>query len=143
MSTTQKPPKLFWIISIVALIWNLMGVSAYLMQAFMTEDALQKLPEAEQALYTDLPAWVTAAFAIAVFGGTLGAVGLLLRKKWARLIFLFSLIGIIVQMAHSFFISNNIDAYGPGAVIMPIMVLVIGVYLIMFSKSAIAKGWIS
>ncbi|OBX24183.1 MULTISPECIES: hypothetical protein [Bizionia] len=143
MSTTQKPPKLFWIISIVALIWNLMGVLAYLMQAFMTEDALQKLPEAEQALYTDLPAWVTAAFAIAVFGGTLGAVGLLLRKKWARLIFLFSLIGIIVQMAHSFFISNNIDVYGPGAVIMPIMVLVIGVYLIMFSKSAIAKGWIS
>ncbi|MFC5195120.1 hypothetical protein ACFPH8_07230 [Bizionia hallyeonensis] len=143
MSTIQKPPKSFWIISILALIWNLMGVSAYLTHAFMTEDALQKLPEAEQTLYADLPAWVTAAFAIAVFGGTFGAIGLLLRKKWARIVFLISLIGIIIQMSHNFFISNNMEVYGPGALIMPIMVLVIGVYLIMFSKSAIAKGWIS
>ncbi len=142
MTTTQKPTTYFWIISIVALIWNLMGVSAYLAQAFMTDEALQNLPEAEQALYTDLPAWVTAAFAIAVFGGMLGSIGLLLRKKWARLLFLISLIGIIIQMTHSLFISNNMDVYGPGAVIMPIMVLVIGIYLIMFSKSAIAKGYI-
>src|SRR5690606_8872459 len=102
-----------------------------------------KLPEAEQTLYADLPAWVTAAFAIAVFGGTFGAIGLLLRKKWARIVFLISLIGIIIQMSHNFFISNNMEVYGPGALIMPIMVLVIGVYLIMFSKAAIAKGWIS
>ncbi len=91
----------------------------------------------------DIPAWVTAAFAIAVFGGTLGCLGLLLRKKWARLVFLISLIGIIVQMIHNVFISNNMDVYGPGAVIMPIMVLIIGVYLIMYSKSAIKKSWIS
>tara|TARA_R110002012_G_scaffold81945_3_gene207436 strand:- start:24619 stop:25050 length:432 start_codon:yes stop_codon:yes gene_type:complete len=143
MTTTQKPPKSFWIISIVALIWNLMGVSAYLMQAFMTDEAIKNLPETEQALHMDIPAWVTAAFAIAVFGGTLGCLGLLLRKKWARLVFLISLIGIIVQMIHNVFISNNMDVYGPGAVIMPIMVLMIGVYLIMYSKSAIKKGWIS
>ncbi len=143
MTTTQKPPKSFWIISIVALIWNLMGVSAYLMQAFMTDEAIKNLPETEQALHMDIPAWVTAAFAIAVFGGTLGCLGLLLRKKWARLVFLISLIGIIVQMIHNVFISNNMDVYGPGAVIMPIMVLIIGVYLIMYSKSAIKKSWIS
>lgn len=140
MTTTQKPPKSFWIISIVALIWNLMGVSAYLMQAFMTDEAIKNLPETEQALHMDIPAWVTAAFAIAVFGGTLGCLGLLLRKKWARLVFLISLIGIIVQMIHNVFISNNMDVYGPGAVIMPIMVLIIGVYLIMYSKSAIKKS---
>ncbi|MBP93928.1 MAG: hypothetical protein CMC55_07415 [Flavobacteriaceae bacterium] len=143
MTSTQKPPKSFWIISIVALIWNLMGVSAYLMQAFMTDEALSKLPEPEQALYHDVPAWVTAAFAIAVFGGTLGCIGLLLRKKWSKPVFILSLIGIIVQMIHNLFISNNMDVYGPGAIIMPIMVLIIGVYLIIYSKAAIQKGWLS
>lgn len=143
MTTTQKPPTSFWIISIVALIWNLMGVSAYMMQAFMTTNTLMELPVEEQALYTNTPAWATAAFAIAVFGGTLGSISLLLRKKWTKPVFLVSLIGIIIQMIHSFFLSKNMDVYGPGAMIMPIMVLIIGVYLLLYSKSAIAKGWLS
>lgn len=33
-STRTKPPIWFWIISVIALIWNLMGVMAYLGQAY-------------------------------------------------------------------------------------------------------------
>ena len=34
MTSTNKPKAAFWIIAVVALIWNLMGVMAYLSQAF-------------------------------------------------------------------------------------------------------------
>ena len=80
-NSTNKPPVWFWIVSVVALIWNGMGVMAYLGQAYMSDDALAALPEAEQALYANVPAWATAAFAIAVWGGLLGCLALLLRKK--------------------------------------------------------------
>jgi len=33
--------------------------------------------------------------------------------------------------------------YGPGVLIMPIMVLVISVALVWHAKSSIAKGWLS
>ena len=141
--SSVKPPVWFWVVSVVALIWNLMGVMAYLGQAFMTEEALAALSEAERTMYETQPAWATAAFAIAVWGGLVGCIALLLRKKWAHPVLLVSLIGIIVQMTHAFFISSNFDVYGPGAMIMPIMVIIIGVALVFFARMAINRGWFS
>lgn len=143
MTTQNKPGAAFWIIAVIALIWNIMGVMAYLGQAYMTDEEKALMPEAEQALYTDIPAWVTAAFALAVFGGLLGALALLLRKKWATPIFLISLLGIIVQMIYNFFISGAMDVYGPGGMIMPVMVLIIGFFLVWYSKKATANGWLN
>ena len=37
--STNKLPKGFWAIGIIALIWNLMGVYSYLQQAYMTDEA--------------------------------------------------------------------------------------------------------
>lgn len=143
MTTSNKPGAAFWIIAVIALIWNIMGVMAYLGQAYMTDDERTLLPEAEQALYSDIPAWVTAAFAFAVFGGLLGALALLLRKKWATPLFIISLLGIIVQMIYNFFMSNAMDVYGPGGMIMPVLVLLIGFFLVWYSKKATANGWLN
>lgn len=141
--STNKPSNGFWIIGIVALIWNLMGVFAYLKQAYMTEEDLMALPAAEQALYENVPAWVTGAFAISVFGGALGCILLLMRKKLATSVFLISLIGIIVQMSHNLFMSKASEVYGPGGMIMPAMVIIIGLFLFWYAKKNTAAGILS
>jgi peptidoglycan/LPS O-acetylase OafA/YrhL len=120
-----------------------MGVMAYLGQAYMSDDVLNALPEAEQALYRDTPAWATAAFALAVWGGALGCLFLLFRKRWAKPVLFVSLIGIIVQMVYNVFISKASEVYGPGGAIMPIIVIVIGIFLVWFSKKSHREGWIS
>lgn len=137
-----KPPVWFWIVSAIALIWNGIGVNKYLMQAYMSAEDMAALPEAEQALYVDLPAWATAAFAIAVFAGALGSLLLLLRKKLAHIILLVSLVGIIVDAIYNIFISNALDVYGSGAMILPILILAVGVALIRLAKKATANGWL-
>ena len=101
----------------------------------MTDEAKALLTEAEKALYDNVPIWVTAAFAIAVFGGVLASIALLMRKQIAKTLFLVSLIGILVQMIYNFFISGAMDVYGPGEIIMSTMVIVIGVYLYLYSKN--------
>ena len=141
--SSNKPEISFWIIGIIALIWNILGVVAYLMQAYMTEEELLALPLEEQALYSDIPAWVTAAFALAVFGGLLGCLLLLLRKKLATFVFIISLIGIIVQMTYNVFMSKAAEVYGPGNMIMPLMVIVIGTFLIWYSKRMHVQGVLS
>ncbi len=141
MSDSSKKPEItFWIIGIIALIWNLMGVAAYLMQAYMTEEDLLALPIKEQALYANIPAWVTAAFAIAVFGSTLACLLLLMRKKSATFVFIVSFIGILGQMAYNIFLSKAADVYGPGGMVMPMMVVVIGAFLIWYSKKMQKQG---
>ncbi|WP_443633268.1 hypothetical protein ABXT64_12495 [Candidatus Marifrigoribacter sp. Uisw_064] len=116
---------------------------AYLAQAYMTDEMKALLPEAERALYENLPTWYTAAFALAVFAGLLGSLALLIRKKWATLLFIISLLGILGQMTYNFILSDNMDAYGLEGYIMPIMVLIIGIFLYLYSKKAKTNGWLN
>ena len=137
-----NPPVWFWIVAAVALVWNLLGVSAFVMQVSMSPEAIAALPEAEQALYENFPIWALIAFAAAVFGGAVGCILLLMRNKLAQSILIISLVGIVVQMIYNVFISGAMDVYGPGSIIMPIMVLVIAVFLVWLSRSATSKGWL-
>lgn len=131
-----KPPVWFWIISVLGLIWNGMGVDQYLGQAYKTE-RWQSLMSPEQIeLAQNLPAWYTACFALAVFGGTLGCIALLLRKKWAYLLFFLSLIAVIIQMSYITFSLKMSNPMTP-------IIIIVALFLVWYSKKAIAKGWIS
>ena len=68
MGTITKPSTKFWIIGVLAIIWNIMGVMSYLGQAYMTEDMRKLIPADQLAIIENAPAWATAAFAIAVCG---------------------------------------------------------------------------
>lgn len=143
MTATNKPSVAFWIIGGLALLWNLMGVAAYISTVTMTPEALQALPPEQQQLYTDIPKWATAAFAIAVWGSTVGCILMLLRKKIAVPVFAISFAGILVQMTHSLVISKSIEVYGPGGAIMPVMVILIGGLLVWYSRKAADRGWLT
>ena len=136
-------PRSFLIIGIVALLWNVLGVMSYIMQVTMSPEALAQMSQAERALNESLPAWVTGAFAIAVFGSTLGCVGLLLKKAWAVPVFLVSLIAIVLQFAYWLFVAKSIEVYGMEAVFMPLLVTVIAIFLVWYSRDARNKGWLT
>lgn len=142
MRLNRKPPVWFWAVSALLLVWNLMGVVAYVRQAMMTPEALQAMPEAERMLLMATPAWVTAAFAFAVFGGVAGCLLLLLRSRWALVMLMLSLIGVIVQMAYVFFMSKSIEVYGPGGMVMPAMMIVLSILLMWLARRARARGWL-
>ncbi len=137
---SNKPATSFWVIGVIALLWNLAGVAAYLSQAFMTDEMKAALPENQQALYENIPTWATAAFAIAVWGGLLACILLLMRKKLAKTIFVISLLGILVQIVYNFFVSNAIEVYGPTGMIMPLLVVIIGIFLVWYSKKCADDG---
>ena len=140
MTTTKKPEIGFWIISVIALIWNIMGVIAYLAQAFMTDDMKALLPDAEREMYETRPAWATAAFAFAVFAGLFGALGLIMRKRWGTTLFLISLLGILTHQFYIFFISEIMEGADASLMVMPILVTVIGFFLVWYSKKSTTEG---
>ena len=147
MSDENQPPEIiaipswFNVAAILALVWNLLGVMAFISHMMMTPEMIAELPLAEQDLYATVPVWATAAFAVAVFAGALGSFALLIKKSFCYSLFVASLIGVIVQMFHSYFISNSYEVYGPGGTIMPIMVLVIAFVLVRFSAQGSNNNW--
>ena len=81
----------FRAIGTVALIWNVLGCINFFVQ--MDPDMLSAYRESERAIVEGRPAWATGAFAVAVFGGALGCLLLLLRKSAAFYLFIVSLLG--------------------------------------------------
>ena len=115
-----------------------MGDVNYFVQ--MNADSLASFPEVYRPIIEGRPAWATGAFAVAVFGGSLGCILLLLRKSFAFYVFTASLIGVVVTMVHIFGVAgfSSFDVW-----MGVLMQLVVTVFLIWYSKKAESKGWIS
>ena len=138
-----KPPVSFWIIGGVALVWNLIGVMIFYMQVSASPDDLaQYYNETELEFLTSIPSWATAANAVAVIAGALGCLLLLMRKIWAVPAFIISLLGIVVQDIHAFVIADGIAVWGPAAAVLPLVVIVIAVALVLYSRAARENHWI-
>jgi len=119
-SDTSTPPVWFWI----------------------TEETIASMPENQQHQYRDVPFWVNIVFACEVFGGTVGTISLLLRKKWAFPLFVISLLGVLAQTSNIWFLTDAISAMGVPAIVMPLVAIIIGTGMIFLAKSAISKGWL-
>jgi len=141
--STNKPGIVFWIIGIIALIWNLMGVMAYLGQAYITDEAKSAMSEVELTYMENLPIWYTAAFAIAVFAGTIGCLLILLRKKLAYPLLLVSLLAVIAQQIYHFVLSDALGHMKTFDKTMITMIVVISVFLVWYAKNLINKEVLS
>ena len=136
-SSSNKPPIWFWIVSVIALVWNGMGVNAYLQQAYNTESYQAMYTEEQLEIASNMPSWVTAAFAIAVFAGALAAIGLLLRKSWSVKLWLLSLLAVIIQMGY-ILINGYASSIG-----MTIMIIIFALIFVWFARKSEANGWLS
>ena len=143
MSTSIKPPFWFWVVSIFALLWNAGGVFTYLDTAFNQVAMLEEMTQAQRELFENFPAWATGAFAMAVFSGLFASIGLLLRKKWAKPLFILSLLMAVAQFIQWLFVQNAAEAFGNEAYFMPAAVVILGLLFILFANKSRVKNWIS
>ena len=141
--TPIKPPTWFWVLAIVGLIWNILGILSFIMHITISPETLGAMPEQERALYTGFPTWVLVTFCIAVFGSTIANILLLLRNAIATPLFVTSFIAILLQMVYTIFISNAIAVHGPAALGVPTLVVIFGAVLLWLSSTAKSRGWIS
>ena len=138
----NKAPKWFTVIAVIALLWNLLGCLAFWSDLQLFHKDVAGLSPAQQALFNARPSWAVAATALAVFGGVIGCIGLLMGKKWALAFFLLSLVGILVQDFSLFVLVNGAALAGATAVVLQSLVLVIAIWLIVLSRKGISRGWL-
>ena len=138
---TNKVPKGYWIVSILALVWMLFGVMAWVMDLMTDEAALAELSEAQRQLYTSRPSWLFGVYAVAIFSGLAGAAGLLVRKPWAITAFGLSLVAIIVQFGYTFLVMDAYRLLGATALPFPLVIFAIGVSLLWFSVWSRKRQW--
>ncbi len=138
----SNAPKWLSPLAIVALLWNLMGVYAWYADMSITPEQLATMSTEMQQLYAARPMWAVSATGVAVLGGAVGCIGLLMRKRWARTLLWLSLVGVIAQDFGLFVLVDGATLAGPVAVAMQGVVLVVAIALAVIAHRGVRAGWL-
>lgn len=143
MSTeNNRLPATYWIIGVIALLWNLAGVGNFIFQVFFPEVMIAEMTQEQQELILSNPTWMKIVFGLATILGFLGAIGLLMRKKWAVSALLVSLIAVVIQMGYSSFATNALEVMDQSPVF-PAMIVLFSAVLWWYSKRSDARGFLN
>lgn len=139
----NRPPVWFTVLVGVALAWNVLGLLAVLADLRLSAADIAALPAQQQALYNARPLWSVGASIVAVVGGTLGCLALLLRRRASLVLLYASLIGIVFQDIGIFIIAGAGKVANPVPFILQGLVLAISVGLIFLARHAASRTWLT
>ena len=132
----------FWLVCILALLWNVGGAINYIMQTNM--EFVSTLPETHRAIIEGRPIWATGGFAVGVFGGVVGCLLLLFKKSHAFYIFIISLLGIMITMIHTINVATSKINFSNGEiVVMVLLPMIVVALLIWYTKIDIKKNCVN
>ena len=139
----SKAPTWFLIIGIIALIWNIIGAAAVIVNFMVTPEQIAALPIEQQQMYSDTPVWGSYASLLAVLAGALACIGLLVKKAWAYPLFIVSFLALVIQDIAIFIIVDAVSVLGVGVLVMQSIVALIAIALIYLAFKAKNKNWIA
>jgi len=133
-----QTPWHLWVVGAVTLLFNLLGITSYLMTKLDMLD--QTAMTAEQIAFMEsYPAWATAFWALGVWGAFAGSVLLLFRSRIAVAAMVAALIGLVgVTVAESFVLDV------PSAMRTPLplkaTIWLVTLYLLLYTRRMAAAG---
>ena len=141
MPYSTKPQMWFWILAIIFLLWNLMGIGAWTGDYFYAEETMKQHSLEMQEMRNSYASWYTWVFFIAVFMGLVSCIALFFKKKNAVLFSVISLVSVAVCKGYdlSKYAWNIFD---PVNKFFLIAIPVFSIALWLFTRSAKSKGWL-
>ena len=139
----QKPPAWFRILSVVLVLWGLIGCVALYVHIAYGPAIDPNATDWDRAYYAAMPAWFTPVYCIAIFGGLLGAIALVARSALAKWPYLASLIAVLVQFGWVFFATDLLTHKGAAATVpFPTFIIVVAAFQLWLAGHAAKRGWI-
>jgi len=135
-----RTPILFWIVAVLALLWNFMGAFDYLATQLELDFYMSHFSEAQLDHFYGFPKWAVSAWAFAVWGALVGSIGLLLRRSWSVWAFGISLAGLVITSIYNLGLSNGIEMMGMGDMIFTAVIWVVAIFLLWYSKQQAKTG---
>ena len=140
-TSKSRAPWHLWVIGVLAVLWNFMGAFDYLMTQTRNEGYMSNYTPEQLEYFYGFPTWVVAFWAIAVWGGVLGAVLLVLRKKLAAGVFLLSFLSMVVTTIYNFGLSNGLEHMGdPFSLVFTALIFLFALLLFLYAKAMKNRG---
>jgi len=141
-STSAQPtPWYFWVIAVVALLWNGYGGYDYWMTQTAGDAYLRTaMTEPQIAYFHAMPGWMTGVWALGVWGGVAGSLLLLLRSRWAVAVFVASLAGLLISLIYHYVLSNGLEVMGSSTIVLNVVITAAALFFIWFSRRMARRG---
>jgi hypothetical protein len=139
-SSRQRAPWHLWLVGILGLLFNSVGSFDYLMTQTQNESYMGRFTSEQLEVLYGFPAWLVVFWALAVSGGALGALLMLLRRRLAVPVLLASLLAMSVTAIHNFSSTKGLyetGGTGPGFILV-IFVVALGLWL--YAQAMGARG---
>jgi hypothetical protein len=145
-TTDNRPPVLFWMISIALLLWGLGGASIYVAYfiespgefAETAETAANRMAYAEYI--ANIPAWAIAVGISAALTRLLGAICLLLRRAWALPLYLVSMVLFMVAMYRAFVLAEVAGVMSGTHIAVELVFVALSILAVWFAHGSKSKG---
>lgn len=133
-------PAWYWAVAVAALLFE--GAGAFLFGNSLSLDPAT-LPLDQRAIYDATPQWMTIAWAVAIGAGLIGAVGLLLRRKFAEPLLLISVFAVVVQFAGLFVVKQLRELTPEDHLLVPVVILMLAYGFWQAAKLARQRSWLN
>ena len=139
LNAPPKAPASFWLIAVLSLLWDMFGCYDYLMSQIAPASYFASMGmNAESVAYmAKLPAWLTAFWALGVWGSLLGSLLLIVRSRQAAPAFALSLLGLAVSQLTQAFWLHPPEAPPIG---LTLVIWSAVVFFLIYARSMAAKG---
>lgn len=140
-NTKSKAPWHLWAVGIVGFLWSAMGAMDYIMTQTRNETYMAAFTAEQLEFFYGLPTWTVAAWAIAVWGGVLGAVFLLLRMRIAVQVFLASFIAMLLTAIQNYVLSNGLEVIGDTfSLVFTALIFLVALGLYLYARAMQTRG---
>jgi hypothetical protein len=135
----MSTPRHLWIVGILGLLWNLVGVYDYLMTQTENAAYMAKFSQEQLDYFYSFPMWAVSAWAIAVWGGLVGVILLLMRKKLAAPVLLVSWIAMIISTINTIISGGFAIMGGAGPMAFTALIFVIAGALWFYARAMVHR----
>ena len=133
--TPERTPRHLWVVGVLGTLWNSVGAFDYLMTETKNEAYMGQFTPEQLEYFYGFPAWVVAFWALAVWGGVLGTLLLLARRRVAVPVLLASFASMVVTSIHNFLLSDGMEVMGPGALLFSAVIFLIALGLWLYARA--------
>jgi hypothetical protein len=146
MTESRKAPSVrtpwhLWVIGVTAFLWNCIGAFDYVMTETRNPTYMSAFTPEQLAYFYSFPAWAIATWATAVWGGVLGSVLLLMRRRLAVWIFLISLVAMVLTTLYNYVLSSGLDVFpDAGSKVLTAVIFLVALGLFLYARAMSRRG---
>ncbi|HSN72016.1 MAG TPA: hypothetical protein VLT59_10915 [Steroidobacteraceae bacterium] len=137
----HRTPWHLWVVGLLALLWRSVGAMDYLMTQTGNEEYLSQFTPEQLAFFAGFPAWLVAFWAVAVWGGVLGAILLLLRRRAAVWVLLASFVSMVIVTIRNYVFAGGLEVIGDTfSLVFSAIIFVVALALVLYALSLQRRG---